>query len=69
LVLSPDDVFKGFNPPSLRGVTQRGPWLHDGRAKSLDEMLLPRHRPLKLNGMADLSPAELAELLVFLRSL
>ncbi|HYF00896.1 MAG TPA: hypothetical protein VEJ18_18385, partial [Planctomycetota bacterium] len=27
-----DDAFQGFNPPPLRGVGRRGPWLHDGRA-------------------------------------
>ncbi|HXX93615.1 MAG TPA: cytochrome D1 domain-containing protein, partial [Planctomycetota bacterium] len=66
---APDDVYKGFNPPSLRGVTKRGPWLHDGRAKTLKEVLLQHHRPLKLSGKPDFTPAELADLLVFLRSL
>jgi YVTN family beta-propeller protein len=66
---APDDVFKGFNPPSLRGVTKRGPWLHDGRARTLDEVLLQHHRPLKLNGKPDLTSAELSDLLAFLRSL
>ncbi len=64
-----DDAFKGFNPPSLRGVTKRGPWLHDGRARTLDEVLLEHHRPLKLSGKPDLTPAELSDLLAFLRSL
>ncbi len=27
-----------FNPPSLRGVSQNGPYFHDGRAASLDEV-------------------------------
>lgn len=54
-----------FNPPSLLGVGQRGPYFHDGRAKSLDDVFelhghqLPR----------DLSPPELRDLLQFLRSL
>jgi YVTN family beta-propeller protein len=66
---SPGDAFKGFSPPSLRGVTKRGPWLHDGRAKTLDEVLLEHHRPLRLTGKPDFTPAELADLLAFLRSL
>jgi cytochrome c peroxidase len=67
---SPDDVFKkGFNPPSLRGVTKRGPWLHDGRAKTLEEVFLQHHRPSKLSGRPDLTAPELGELLAFLRSL
>jgi YVTN family beta-propeller protein len=54
-----------FNPPSLLGVGQRGPYFHDGRAKSLDDVFelhghqLPR----------DLSADELRDLVKFLRSL
>lgn len=54
-----------FNPPSLLGVGQRGPYFHDGRAKSLDDVFelhghqLPR----------DLSSDELHDLVQFLRSL
>jgi len=67
---SPDDVYKkGFNPPSLRGVSKRGPWLHDGRAKTLEELFAEHHRPSKLGGRPDFTPAELTDLLVFLRSL
>ena len=32
-----DDAYKGYNPPSLRGVYDKDPYLHDGRAKSLEE--------------------------------
>jgi YVTN family beta-propeller protein len=64
-----DDVFKGFNPPTLRGVAKRGPWLHDGRARTLDAVLREHHRPLKLSGKPDLTPEELSDLLAFLRSL
>ena len=28
-----------FNPPSLKGVSQRDRLLHDGRARALDEVL------------------------------
>jgi YVTN family beta-propeller protein len=66
---APGDAHPGFNPPSLRGVTKRGPWLHDGRAKTLEEVLLEHHRPSKLAGKSDLAPAELSDLLAFLRSL
>ena len=54
-----------FNPPSLLGVGQRGPYFHDGRAKSLNDVFelhghqLPR----------DLSTTELHDLVQFLRSL
>lgn len=32
-----------FNPPSLRGVSQRSPWFHDGRAATLEEVLRSSH--------------------------
>ena len=32
-----------FNPPSLRGVSQRGPWFHDGRATQLRHVLESGH--------------------------
>jgi YVTN family beta-propeller protein len=66
---SPEDAYKGFNPPSLRGVSTRGPYLHDARARTLEEVLQKHHRPSKLSGKPDLTPEELADLLAFLRSL
>lgn len=32
-----------FNPPSLRGVSQRAPYFHDGRAPSLEDVLRSSH--------------------------
>jgi len=32
-----------FNPPSLRGVSQRAPYFHDGRATSLEDVLKSSH--------------------------
>jgi YVTN family beta-propeller protein len=67
--LEPDgSQFPLWNPPSLRGVAERGPYLHDGRAATLDEVLRGDHAPEKLGGAA-LSPAERADLIEFLRSL
>jgi YVTN family beta-propeller protein len=67
---SPDDVFKkGYNPPSLRGVSKRGPWLHDGRAATLDAVFREHHRPSKVNGQPDFTDEELRDLLTFLKSL
>jgi YVTN family beta-propeller protein len=54
-----------FNPPSLRGVSQGGPYFHDGRAATLEEVFT-RHR----HRLADaLSDDELRDLLHFLRSI
>lgn len=54
-----------FNPPSLLGVGQRGPYFHDNRAASLEDVF---HKYKHQLGR-DLSAAELADLLSFLRSL
>jgi YVTN family beta-propeller protein len=54
-----------FNPPSLRGVSQGGPYFHDGRAATLEEVFT-RHRH-QLEG--DLSKHDLKALLTFLKSL
>src|SRR5262249_12294664 len=45
-----------WTPPSLRGVAARGPYLHDGRAETLEELLRLHHTPEKLGGEA-LTPA------------
>jgi YVTN family beta-propeller protein len=58
----------GFNPPSLRGLHARGPYLHDGRAGTLDELLTRHHVPEKLRGRA-ITEAERRDLIEFLNSL
>lgn len=65
----PADAYKGFNPPTLRGVGRRNPYLHDGRARTLEIVLTKHHTPSKLNGRPDLTPEELADLVAFLKSL
>jgi cytochrome c553 len=54
-----------FNPPSLRGVSQRSAFFHDGRADSLNAVFETFRHP----GKTELSSAERADLIVFLRSL
>lgn len=54
-----------FNPPSLRGVSQGGPYFHDGRAATLDEVLERYQHGLE----SKLSADELHDLLAYLRSL
>jgi len=54
-----------FNPPSLRGVSQGGPFFHDGRAATLEEVFA-RHRH-QLD--RPLPEDDLRDLLNFLRSL
>jgi len=54
-----------FNPPSLIGVGQRGPYFHDNRAASLADVFHTYSHQLK----HELSESDLSDLLAFLRSL
>jgi YVTN family beta-propeller protein len=54
-----------FNPPTLRGVGQRGPYFHDNRAASLEEVFREHNHQLN----RELSADALKDLLTFLRSL
>ncbi|MDA1054717.1 MAG: hypothetical protein O3C40_30185 [Planctomycetota bacterium] len=54
-----------FNPPTLLGVGQRGPYFHDNRATTLEEVFLKHKHQLD----HELSADQLKDLLSFLRSL
>jgi hypothetical protein len=54
-----------FNPPSLRGVGDRAPYLHDGRAATLPDVFL-RHRHPRESAW---STEEVEALAAFLRTL
>ena len=59
----------GFDTPSLRGVWHTAPYLHDGRASTLRDVLVT-HNPTDQHGQtAHLSEQEIQDLVVFLRSL
>ena len=59
----------GFDTPSLRGVWHTAPYLHDGRASTLQDIVLT-HNPTDQHGQtAQLSEAEVHDLVAFLRSL
>jgi len=67
--LEPDgSPYKEWNPPTLRGVADRGPYLHDGRCRTLEDVLQGPHAPEKL-GAPTLTPAERQDLIQFLKSL
>jgi cytochrome c peroxidase len=63
-----DSPYTRWNPPSLHGLWDRGPYLHDGRAHRLDDVLTGDHAPTKVGGKA-LTPAERKDLIAFLRTL
>ena len=56
---------KKFNPPSLRGVSQGGPYFHDGRAATLEDVFGTIRHELR----APLSANELGDLVYYLRGL
>jgi YVTN family beta-propeller protein len=57
--------YRKFNPPSLRGVSQRDALFHDNRAGSLEEVFTRFQHQIE----GDLPEQELAALVTFLRSL
>jgi YVTN family beta-propeller protein len=64
-----DDAYRGYNPPSLRGVYDKDPYLHDGRAKTLRDALSGPHSAENVTGLGDLSEGELDDLIAYLKCL
>ncbi|MBI1901479.1 MAG: c-type cytochrome [Planctomycetia bacterium] len=56
-----------FNPPSLRGVSQRAPYFHDNSAATLEEVF-SKHRHMLPEGRV-VEEKELSDLVGYLRSL
>ena len=63
------DVYKTYNPPSLRGVYDKDPYLHDGRARTLRDALTVGHNPEEVMGLGALSDEELDDLIAYLKAL
>jgi YVTN family beta-propeller protein len=64
-----DDVYPEYNTPSLRGLSTRVRFLHDGRAQTIEEVLTGPHKPSQVGGTGELSQAELSDLLAYLESI
>jgi len=64
-----DDAYRGYNPPSLRGVYDKDPYLHDGRAKTLREALSGPHSSQNVTGLGELSEHEIDDLIAYLKTL
>ncbi len=64
-----DDAYRGYNPPSLRGVYDKDPYLHDGRSKTLRDALEGSHSPDNVAGFGTLKDTELDDLIAYLKSL
>jgi YVTN family beta-propeller protein len=65
----PDDAYKGYNPPSLRGLYDKDPFLHDGRSKTLREALAGPHSAEAVTNLGELNEQELSDLLAYLKTL
>ena len=64
-----DDYRSRFDTPSLRSTYRTGPWLHDGRAKSLPA-IFTEHNPDDVHGRTKgLNNQELDDLVAFLKTL
>ncbi len=66
---SESDKYAGYNTPSLRGVHRKVRYLHDGRAKSLEQVLSKYHTPEEIGGGGVLTDAQLDDLIAYLKSL
>jgi cytochrome c peroxidase len=64
-----DDAYRGYNPPSLRGLYDKDPYLHDGRTATLRQVLTDAHSAEKVTGLGDLSSQEIDDLIAYLKSL
>jgi MYXO-CTERM domain-containing protein len=58
----------GIDTPSLKGVWQSAPYLHDGRAKTLGEIFI-KYTKDQMGKTSDLTPAELGQLVRYLQEL
>jgi hypothetical protein len=68
-VHTPNEPGTQYDTPSLVEVGRNAPYLHDGRAATLKDVLTT-HNPDDLHGnVQDLTPAELDDLLAYLLSL
>ncbi len=63
------DVYEGFNTPSLTGVYQKVRLLHDGRSKSLRDVLTNWHLPSEIGGGAELDAEQIEQLVAYLKTL
>lgn len=66
---SSGDYYKGFNPPTLRGVYDRLGYTHDGQVRTLEQLLRGPHSPEKVTGNGKLSEGELKDLVEYLKTL
>jgi len=65
----PDDRRDAFDTPSLRELYRTGPYLHDGRAATLRDVVTTCNPADRHGHTSPLSPDEIADLVAYLKSL
>jgi cytochrome c peroxidase len=66
----PDEKMSpAYDTPTLLGLYRAAPYLHDGRAKSLEDVLTTCNKEDRHGRTSHLKPAEIKELVAFLKSL
>ncbi len=66
---SEKDRYSGYNTPMLAGLYRKVRYLHDGRTRSLEQLLKEYHSPQKVSGSEALSDQEVEDLIAYLKSL
>lgn len=66
---SNNDQFRGYNTPMLRGLYRKVRYLHDGRTRSLEQLLTEHHAPENITGQGTLNEQERQDLIAYLMSL
>ncbi|WP_158264984.1 c-type cytochrome [Blastopirellula marina] len=66
---SDEDQYEGFNTPTLVGIYRKVRFLHDARARDLEEVLTEYHSPKQVSDTRDLTEEETADLISYLKSL
>lgn len=59
-------TLQGFGTPTLKGVWETAPYLHDGSAPTLKDVLLTRNASKKHGDLSGLAPRELDQLISYL---
>ena len=63
------EALDGLDTPTLRGLWRTAPYLHDGSAPTLEAVFITRNPDDAHGATSDLSEAERADLLLYLRTL
>jgi cytochrome c peroxidase len=62
-------ALEGIDTPTLLGVWQTAPYLHDGSAATLEDVLVARNPDDRHGATSTLSPAELDQLVAYLKQI